>query len=110
MAKAQQIKSNQVINGFRLAQNAEDLVVLEVAVYSPLEIALHPYLNTDWKYISVSKGINNTLTIIDKNGKSKMYQINHFSSKDRIKELPVQISVQAKVNLRAQIVEFTCMI
>lgn len=101
MAKAQQIKSNQVINGFRLAQNAEDLVVLEVAVYSPLEIALHPYLNTDWKYISVSKGINNTLTIIDKNGKSKMYQINHFSSKDRIKELPVQISKLRKKVLEA---------
>lgn len=92
MAKTQQIKSNQVINGFRLVQNTEDLVVLEVAVYSPLEIALHPYLSTDWKYVSVSKGVNNTLTIIDKDGKSKMYQINHFSSKDRIKGLPVQIS------------------
>lgn len=92
MIKTQQIKSSQVINGFRLVQNTEDLVVLEVAVYSPLEVALHPYLNTDWKYISVSKGVNNTLTIIDKDGKSKMYQINHFSSKDRIKELPVQIS------------------
>lgn len=33
MAKTQQIKSNQVINGFRLVQNTEDLVVLEVAVY-----------------------------------------------------------------------------
>lgn len=92
MIKTQQIKSSQVINGFRLVQNTEDLVVLEVAVHSPLEVALHPYLNTDWKYISVSKGVNNTLTIIDKDGKSKMYQINHFSSKDRIKELPVQIS------------------
>lgn len=92
MIKTQQIKSNQVINGFRLVRNAEDLVVLEVAVCSPLEVALHPYLNTDWKYISVSKGVNNTLTIIDKDGKSKMYQINHFSSKDRTKELPVQIS------------------
>lgn len=92
MIKTQQIKSSQVINGFRLVQNTEDLVVLEVAVHSPLEVALHPYLNTDWKYISVSKGVNNTLTIIDKDGKSKMYQINHFSSKDRVKELPVQIS------------------
>lgn len=92
MIKTQQIKSSQVINGFRLVQNTEDLVVLEVAVHSPLEVALHPYLNTDWKYISVSKGVNNTLTIIDKDGKSKMYQINHFSSKDRTKELPVQIS------------------
>lgn len=101
MAKAQQIKSNQVINGFRLAQDTEDLVVLEVAVYSPLEIALHPFLSTDWKYISVSKGINNTLTIIDKDGKSKMYQINHFSSKDHIKELPVQISKLRKKVLEA---------
>ena len=92
MAKTQQIKSSQIINGFRLVQNTEDLVVLEVAVYSPLEVALHSYLNIDWKYISVSKGVNNTLTIIDKDGKSKMYQINHFSSKDHIKELPVQIS------------------
>lgn len=100
MVKTQQIKSNQVVNGFRLVRNTEDLVVLEVAVYSPLEVALHPYLNTDWKYISVSKGINNTLTIVDKNGKSKMYQINHFSSKDRIKELPVQIS-----NLRKKVLE-----
>lgn len=100
MAKAQRIKSNQVINGFRLAQNAEDFVVLEVAVYSPLEIALHPYLNTDWKYISVSKGVNNTLTIIDKNGKLKMYQINHFSSKDHIKDLPVQI-----LKLRKKVLE-----
>ena len=92
MVKTQQLKSNQVTNGFRLVQNTEDLVVLEVAVHSPLEVALHPYLNTDWKYLSVSKGVNNTLTIIDKDGKSKMYQINHFSSKDRTKELPVQIS------------------
>ena len=101
MIKTQQLKSNQVINGFRLVQNTEDLVVLEVAVHSPLEIALHPYLNTDWKYISVSKGINNTLTIIDKDGKSKMYQINHFSSKDRTKELPVQISKLRKKVLEA---------
>lgn len=100
MAKVQKIKSNQVINGFRLAQNTEDLVVLEVAVYSPLEIALHPFLSTDWKYISISKGINNTLTIIDKSGKSKMYQINHFSSKDHIKELPVQI-----LKLRKKVLE-----
>lgn len=92
MVKTQQNKSNQVINGFHLIQNTEDLVILEVAVHSPLEIALHPYLNTDWKYISVSKGVNNTLTIIDKDGKSRMYQINHFSSKNHIKELPVQIS------------------
>ena len=101
MAKTQQIKSNQVINGFRLVQNTEDLVVLEVAVYSPLEVALHPYLSTDWKYVSVSKGVNNTLTIIDKDGKSKMYQINHFSSKDHIKELPVQISKLRKKILEA---------
>lgn len=101
MVKTQQIKSSQIINSFRLVQNTEDLVVLEVAVYSPLEIALHPYLNTDWKYISVSKGVNNTLTIIDKNGKSKMYQINHFSTKDHIKELPVQISKLRKKVLEA---------
>lgn len=101
MAKTQQIKSNQVINGFRLVQNTEDLVVLEVAVYSPLEIALHPYLSTDWKYISVSKGVNNTLTIVDKDGKSKMYQINHFSAKDRTKERPVQISKLRKKVLEA---------
>lgn len=101
MVKTQQIKSNQVINGFRLVQNAEDLVVLEVAVCSPLEVALHPYLSTDWKYVSVSKGVNNTLTIIDKDGKSKMYQINHFSSKDHIKELPVQISKLRKKVLEA---------
>lgn len=92
MVKTQQIKSSQIINGFRLVQNTEDLVVLEVAVCSPLEVALHPYLSTDWKYVSVSKGVNNTLTIVDKDGKSKMYQINHFSTKDHIKELPVQIS------------------
>lgn len=101
MVKTQQIKSNQIINGFRLIQNTEDLVVLEVTVCSPLEVALHPYLSTDWKYVSVSKGVNNTLTIIDKNGKSKMYQINHFSSKDRIKELPVQISKLRKKVLEA---------
>lgn len=102
MAKAQQIKSSQVINGFRLVQNTEDLVVLEVAVCSPLEIALHPFLSTDWKYISVSKGVNNTLTIIDKDGKSKMYQINHFSAKGHhIKELPVQISKLRKKVLEA---------
>ena len=101
MVKTQQIKSNQVINGFRLIQNTEDLVVLEVVVCSPLEVALHPYLSTDWKYVSVSKGVNNTLTIIDKDGKSKMYQINHFSSKDRIKALPVQISKLRKKVLEA---------
>lgn len=101
MAKTQQIKSSQVINGFRLVQNTEDLVVLEVAVCSPLEIALRPFLSTDWKYISVSKGVNNTLTIIDKDGKSKMYQINHFSSKDHIKELPIQISKLRKKVLEA---------
>lgn len=101
MIKTQQIKSSQVTNGFRLVQNTEDSVVLEVAVHSPLEVALHPYLNTDWKYISVSKGVNNTLTIIDKNGKSKMYQINYFSTKDHIKELPVQISKLRKKVLEA---------
>ena len=101
MVRTQKIKSNQVINGFRLVQNTEDLVVLEVAVYSPLEVALHPYLSMDWKYVSVSKGVNNTLTIINKDGKSKMYQINHFSSKDRTKELPVQISKLRKKVLEA---------
>lgn len=101
MVKTQQIKSSQIINGFRLVQNTEDLVVLEVAVCSPLEVALHPYLSTDWKYVSVSKGVNNTLTIVDKDGKSKMYQINHFSTKDHIKELPVQISKLRKKVLEA---------
>lgn len=101
MVKTQQIKSSQIINGFRLVQNTEDLVVLEVAVCSPLEVALHPYLSTDWKYVSVSKGVNNTLTIVDKDGKSKTYQINHFSTKDHIKELPVQISKLRKKVLEA---------
>lgn len=38
--KTQQIKPSN--KWLRLVQNMEDLVVLEVAVYNPLEIALHP--------------------------------------------------------------------
>lgn len=106
--KTQQIKSSQVINGFRLVQNTEDLVVLEVAVCSPLEIALHPFLSTDWKYISISKGVKNTLTIIDKDGKSKMYQINYFSSKDSIKELPEKLQIKQTSFGGAYTVEGAC--
>ena len=56
---------------------------------SPLEVALHPYLSIDWKYVSISKGVNNILTIIDKDGKSKICQINYFSSKDCISSKPL---------------------
>ena len=51
-----QIKeSTKIINGFALAKNTEDMAILKIVVKTPWEIAQHPYLSSDYEYITMTK-------------------------------------------------------
>lgn len=60
--------SERVINNFTLVYNSNEMVILEIKDKDALSIAKHPYLSSDYKYITVSKGIKNMLTVTKENG------------------------------------------
>jgi hypothetical protein len=53
---------------FNVVANDETQVVLKVTVKDNLQIALNPYIQSDYDYITVTKGPNHTLTVIKKDG------------------------------------------
>ena len=56
MERQMQIKeSTKIINGFALAKNTEDMAILKIVVKTPWEIAQHPYLSSDYEYITMTK-------------------------------------------------------
>ena len=56
MERQMQIKeSKEEINGFTLAKNTEKMAILQVMVKTPWEIAQHPYLSSDYAYITITK-------------------------------------------------------
>lgn len=64
-----QIKESiKEINGFTLAKNTKDMAILKVAVKTPLEIAMHPYLSSNYEYITITKGCNHILTVVKEDG------------------------------------------
>ena len=69
MERQMQIKeSKEEINGFILAKNAEDMAILKVMVKTPWEIAQHPYLSSDYEYITMTKEKINVFTIVKEDG------------------------------------------
>lgn len=66
--KTQIKESNKEINGFTLEKNTEDMAILKVAVKTPLEIAMHPYLSSNYEYITITKGCNHVFTIVKEDG------------------------------------------
>ena len=54
--KKQIKESTKIINGFILAKNAEDMAILKVVAKTPWEVAQHPYLSSNYEYITVTKG------------------------------------------------------
>lgn len=59
-----------IIDVFELVENNDNLVVLKVKADDNLTIALNPYVNATYDYISVTKGKDHILTIIKKDGTS----------------------------------------
>ena len=55
---------------FNVILNDKDKVILKVIAEDTLTIAMHPYINGDMDYITVTKGGKHILTIINKNGKT----------------------------------------
>ena len=66
--KTQIEESNKEINGFTLAKNTEDMAILKVVAKTPLEIAMHPYLSSNYEYITITKGCNHIFTIVKEDG------------------------------------------
>ena len=57
-------------NVFELIENNSEMVVLKVNAGDNLTIAMNPYINGTYDYISVTKGKNHILTVIKKDGTS----------------------------------------
>lgn len=69
MERQMQIKeSKEEINGFTLAKNTEEMAILKVMVKTPWEIAQHPYLSSDYEYITMTKEEKNIFTIVKTDG------------------------------------------
>ena len=76
--KKQLLKSNEVVNGFKLAQNTKDDVILEVAIdKTPWSIATHPYLSSKYAYIHMTKGEDKMITIINNDGTTEKFYCCH---------------------------------
>ena len=59
---------------FELTTQNSEAVVLKVKELSNLDIALNPYVNSSYDYITVSRGEDHVLTIIHKDGKTTSFQ------------------------------------
>ena len=69
MERQMQIKeSKEEINGFTLAKNTEEMAILQVMAKTPWEIAQHPYLSSDYEYITMTKEEKNIFTIVKTDG------------------------------------------
>ena len=69
MERQMQIKeSKEEINGFTLAKNAKDMAILKVMTKTPWEIAQHPYLSSDYEYVTITKGDDHIFTIVKEDG------------------------------------------
>lgn len=54
---------------FELVSNSNEQVVLKVLADDPLVVAMCPYVSGDMAYITVTKGENHVMTVINKNAK-----------------------------------------
>ncbi len=55
-------------NLYTIVEETPELVVIEVAAMTLLERAMHPEIPDNTKYITISKGDTNTLTVVKTNG------------------------------------------
>lgn len=65
--------SSKVINNFKLAKNTEEMVILEVKEKDAWTIAQYPFLSSDYKYITITKGKEHMLTITKENGTTSSF-------------------------------------
>ena len=56
-------------NIFELVSNSREQVVLKVNAKDPLTVALNPYVQSNYEYITVTKGPNHTMSVINNEGK-----------------------------------------
>ena len=62
---------------FTIADINNEVIVLKVNCESPLMAAQHPYVDMTYDYISLTRGKDHILTVVDKQGKSWSF---HFGS------------------------------
>lgn len=62
--KKQIKESTKIINGFIFAKNTEDMAILKVVAKTPWEVAQHPYLSSNYEYITVTKGEDHVFAIV----------------------------------------------
>ena len=53
---------------FEIVERTPDKVILRVLAKDSLTVARHPYVSADWDYITVTRGKNHNLTVIEKDG------------------------------------------
>ena len=59
----------------------DEVIVLKVNCNSPLEAAKNPYVDMTYDYISLTRGLDHILTVVDKQGKSWRTRFLIFSMK-----------------------------
>lgn len=53
---------------FKVIHNDNTKVILEITPLNPIDVAMYPYLNSEYKYITISKGKSHMLTVVKTNG------------------------------------------
>lgn len=59
-----------IVNGFSLAENTDEMVILKNETKRPIDVAKNPWLSADDEYVTITKGRNHTLTLIKISGKT----------------------------------------
>lgn len=91
--KKQLLKSDEVINGFKLAQNTKEDVILEVAIdKTPWSVATHPYLSSQYAYVHITKGEENTYTIINNDGTTEKFSSGNANKKELKKKIDFSVT------------------
>lgn len=55
---------------FYLVEDTKEQVIVGVRLLDTLDVARHPYLNKSMEYITVTKGDDHTLTVVNSDGKT----------------------------------------
>lgn len=59
-----------IVNGFSLAENTDEMVILKNEVKRPIDVAKNPWLSAEDEYVTIAKGRNHVLTLVKTNGKT----------------------------------------
>lgn len=53
---------------FTIIKNDSEIIIIELAELTPLDVAANPFLSSDWAYLTLKRGRNKILTVVKKDG------------------------------------------